>query len=123
MTLVIDLAAWVLRIVLVVVAGLVPVMRVEVVAPVEPVAPIAATAEVAAEVAPIVHEDSPDWDCATMGNRICGPSDNAPATIENVVACAQSLGGLSDGNLAHCADSLGLACGLDPRVDSKRSDC
>lgn len=19
-----------------------------------------------------VHEDSPEWDCATMGNRVCG---------------------------------------------------
>ena len=21
----------------------------------------------------VVHEDDADWDCATMGNRICGP--------------------------------------------------
>ncbi len=29
-----------------------------------------------AEPAPVIEEDSPQWDCRTMGNLICGP-DNA----------------------------------------------
>jgi len=30
-----------------------------------------------------IMEDSPDWDCTTMGNRICGPNNaqGAPAGI------------------------------------------
>jgi hypothetical protein len=27
-----------------------------------------------------VHEDDPRWNCATMGNRICGP-DQLPVTL------------------------------------------
>lgn len=31
-------------------------------------------------VPPVVYEDSPEWDCATMGNLICGPvHTNTPA--------------------------------------------
>lgn len=26
----------------------------------------------------VIHEDDPRWDCATMGNRTCGPVDPAP---------------------------------------------
>lgn len=30
--------------------------------------------------APVIEEDSPLWNCATMGNRVCGPMGSAPVT-------------------------------------------
>lgn len=34
----------------------------------------------------VIHEDDPRWDCATMGNRVCGPT-----TIPNTVATPTTL--------------------------------
>lgn len=31
---------------------------------------------------PVIHEDDPRWDCATMGNRICGPGALRPVAGE-----------------------------------------
>lgn len=28
----------------------------------------------------VIHEDDPRWDCATMGNKICGPTPEAEAS-------------------------------------------
>lgn len=77
-----------------------------------------------------ITEDSPSWDCATMGNGICGPENGLPATIDgapivtvtDVVACADRLGGATDANLAHCATLAGFPCG-DPYTDPLRSEC
>lgn len=30
-------------------------------------------AEVGVNAGPVITEDDPRWDCATMGNKICGP--------------------------------------------------
>lgn len=38
------------------------------------VIPTPATPSVVHSV-PQIEEDEPGWDCATMGNRICGPED------------------------------------------------
>jgi ABC-type dipeptide/oligopeptide/nickel transport system permease subunit len=43
----------------------------------DPPAPVAQTS--IAATAP--QEDEPGWDCATMGNHICGPEGNAPAGL------------------------------------------
>ena len=33
----------------------------------------ASAATVSTATASVVHEDSPEWDCASMGNLVCGP--------------------------------------------------
>lgn len=41
---------------------------------------IASLAGCAASSTPALTEDSPGWDCATMGNRICTPLDTRTGT-------------------------------------------
>lgn len=40
--------------------------------------------------APLVEEDSPEWDCRTMGNRICGPAHD-PASLISPVPTIRKL--------------------------------
>ncbi|WP_256789864.1 hypothetical protein [Frankia sp. AvcI1] len=60
--------------------------------------------------APVIDEDSPLWDCHTMGNRICGPAVAPAASVVPVcpvgtVALANGdhkLGGLLPGDADTC---------------------
>lgn len=36
-----------------------------------------------AMASPIIHEDSPYWDCRTMGNRICGEWHSGSGSYQN----------------------------------------
>lgn len=77
-----------------------------------------------------ITEDSPGWDCETMGNGICGPVNGLPATLDgapivtatDVAKCADRLGGMTDANLAQCASLAGFPCG-GPYTDHLRSEC
>lgn len=98
----------------------------------QPSASASAPAEVAVVVTTtIIQEDDPEFDCQTMGNKVCGPGAPggpsvagwpAEPTVAWVVACAEALGGSTDGNLAKCADWAGLPCG-NLYVDPHREDC
>jgi hypothetical protein len=47
-----------------------------------PIAHYSDAVDLTAPAAPQIMEDSPAWDCRTMGNRICGP-DVTPAGYES----------------------------------------
>lgn len=50
----------------------------------------------------VIHEDSPGWDCRTMGNRSCVPAENW-GTYDGHDGCLAWVG---DTTLIRCADGF-----------------
>lgn len=72
-----------------------PVEYVEPVVAPEPVAVVAEVTEPVAVDVPVITENSPEWDCATMGNLICGTTEawllfleSRPNMPDNMLATA-----------------------------------
>lgn len=77
----------------------------------EPPATVATQAAVVAPVADRCEEDEPCWDCATMGNGICGTASDADEGEQLTAAELAELGA----TMEPCAfdEAAGLACYWD----------